>query len=59
MTDRPLSTKLGATDPDALWEALSSVGVPRKAERERLRPPVDPRTSSTEDTEPRALLLGR
>ena len=59
MTDRPLLTKLAAAHPDAVWESLSTVGVPRKIEREQVRPPSDPRTTSTEDTEPRALLLSR
>jgi hypothetical protein len=54
MTERPLLTKLGASNPDAVWESLSTVGVPRKIDRERLREPVDPRTTSSEDTQPRA-----
>jgi hypothetical protein len=58
MSDRPLLTKLGASNPDAVWESLSTVGVPRKIERERLRATVDPRTTSSEDTEPRAMTIG-
>jgi hypothetical protein len=58
MTDRALLMKLGASNPDAVWESLSTVGLPRRGERERLRAPADPRTTSTEDTEPRALRIG-